>query len=135
MDFFNVCLAICLCVGIMGMGIAMFFGIIIRPICNYIISQKKDCDLEWKCIETDESKEKFLNGEIDYHFCAVKYRINPGQLNAFVKIFGNNNWTEFTWERLKFKEREDFVKYVSNFLKLRDVYEYNKKENSLWRWP
>jgi hypothetical protein len=119
----------------MGLGIAVFFFAIIRPICDYIISRKKDCDLEWKCVETDESKEKFLNGEIDYHLCGIEYRINPNQLNAFVKIFGDNDWTEFTWQRLRFKEKEDFVKYVSNFSKLRDVCEFNDKENSLWRWP
>ena len=135
MSFFDICTAICFCVGILFLGICVFHFAIIRPICDYAISSKKNCDLEWKCVETKESKEKFLNGEIDYHLCGVKYRINPSQLNAFVKIFGDNDWTEFNWHRLKFKEKEDFVKYVSNFPKLRDICEYNKKENSLWCWP
>lgn len=114
-----------ICVGI------VFLFAYIRPICNYVISSKKDCDLEWKCVETEESKEKFLNGEIDYHLCDIKYRINPSQLNAFVNTFGDNDWKEFNRDSLKFKEKEDFIKYVSNFQKLRDICEYYEKQNLL----
>ena len=113
----------------------IFWFVVIRPICNFIICNKKDADLEWKCVANRHSREEFIRGGKDYLECDLMYRVNPNQFNAFVRIFGDNDWEYFNSEPINFKKREEFVDYVSNFKKLNEVKAFKDADSMLWRWP
>ena len=106
----------------------------ITPYTNYQL-KKKGNKIQWRCQETYESRNNFLNGKSDIHICDLSYRVIPSEVNKFTRIFGSNHWKE-AFTDLEFKNKEDFQKFVKNFQTINDIKTYNNKENGvLWYEP
>ena len=51
------------------------------------------------------------------------------------RIFGDNEWIK-VFDNLSFENKEDFVKFVSDFKTRGDIRSYiNKRNGELWRHP
>ena len=112
----------------------MLCWVTITPYTNYQL-KKKENKIQWRCQETYESRNNFLNGKSDIHICDLSYRVIPSEVNKFTRIFGSNGWKE-TFTDLEFKNKEDFQKFVKNFQTINDIKTYNNKENGvLWYEP
>ena len=112
----------------------MLCWVTITPYTNYKL-KKKENKIQWRCQETYESRNNFLNGKSDIHICDLSYRVIPSEVNKFTRIFGSNHWKE-TFTDLEFKNKEDFQKFVKNFQTINDIKTYNNKENGvLWFEP
>ena len=112
----------------------MLCWVTITPYTNYQL-KKKENKIQWRCQETYESRNNFLNGKSDIHICDLSYRVIPSEVNKFTRIFGSNHWKE-AFTDLEFKNKEDFQKFVKNFQTINDIKTYNNKENGvLWYEP
>ena len=112
----------------------MLCWVTITPYTNYQL-KKKENKIQWRCQETYESRNNFLNGKSDIHICDLSYRVIPSEVNKFTRIFGRNHWKE-AFTDLEFKNKEDFQKFVKNFQTINDIKTYNNKENGvLWYEP
>lgn len=112
----------------------MLCWVTITPYTNYKL-KKKENKIQWRCQETYESRNNFLNGKSDIHICDLSYRVIPSEVNKFTRIFGSNHWKE-AFTDLEFKNKEDFQKFVKNFQTINDIKTYNNKENGvLWYEP
>ena len=112
----------------------MLCWVTITPYTNYQL-KKKENKIQWRCQETYESRNNFLNGKSDIHICDLSYRVIPSEVNKFTRIFGSNHWKE-AFTDLEFKNKEDFQKFVKNFQTINDIKTYNNKENGvLWFEP
>lgn len=112
----------------------MLCWVTITPYTNYKL-KKKENKIQWRCQETYESRNNFLNGKSDIHICDLSYRVIPSEVNKFTRIFGSNHWKE-AFTDLEFKNKEDFQKFVKNFQTINDIKTYNNKENGvLWFEP
>lgn len=112
----------------------MLCWVTITPYTNYQL-KKKGNKIQWRCQETYESRNNFLNGKSDIHICDLSYRVIPSEVNKFTRIFGSNGWKK-TFTDLEFKNKKDFQKFVKNFQTINDIKTYNNKENGiLWYEP
>ena len=117
--------------GVVFMGI---WSITVWYYCRHKLLNRKN-KIEWQCDETWDSMQKFRNKESNTHICNLNYRILPSELNTFVRIFGDNDWIR-VFENLSFENKEDFVKFVSDFKTRGDISSYiNKRNGELWRHP
>jgi len=118
---------------IFGIIFIMIWEFIVVRICNHYVYLPQN-KIQWKCVEYQESSDKFRNHEIDYHLCNVYYRIIPSQLNLFVQWFGENRWVN-DFDKLKFKNKEEFQDFVKDLITYQDIQEYLGKENRVWYHP
>ena len=123
---------------------ALIWIIAIKPFCIYYL-KKSSNKLQWKAEETDMSrqyrlgilelaKEKFSDRY------ELKYRILPSELPFIVNVFGNNYWKTFDIndiENYQFKDKNDFIEFVSKFKSLDDMIKYkNEMKNKIkWVYP
>ena len=120
--------------GMVCLILGILYLVIIYPYVNYQLNRKSN-KIQWRCQETYESRNNFLNGESDNHICDLSYRILPSEVNKLTRIYGNNHWNE-TFTDLKFKNKEEFQIFVKNFQTLNDIKTYVDKENgNLWYEP
>ena len=120
--------------GIICLILGILYMIIIYPCVNYQLNRKSN-KIQWRCQETYESRNNFLNGESDNHICDLSYRILPSEVNKLTRIYGNNHWHE-TFTNLKFKNKEEFQIFVKDFQTVNDIETYINKENGiLWYEP
>ena len=120
--------------GMVCLILGILYLVIIYPYVNYQLNRKSN-KIQWRCQETYESRNNFLNGESDNHICDLSYRILPSEVNKLTRIYGNNHWNE-TFTNLKFKNKEEFQIFVKNFQTLNDIKTYVDKENGiLWYEP
>lgn len=120
--------------GMVCLILGILYLVIIYPYVTYQLSRKSN-KIQWRCQETYESRNNFLNGESDNHICDLSYRILPSEVNKLTRIYGNNHWNE-TFTNLKFKNKEEFQIFVKNFQTLNDIKTYVDKENgTLWYEP
>lgn len=138
MDFKTICEIIAVIAILVIVAGIVLIGLWYAITSSYFYFQLKKCSniLQWKCIELDDSKEKRLNGEIDYYTCRLCYRILPSSLNKFTRIFSDNYWHYPFYSDFKFKSKEDFKKYVSQFKTYKDIKVWIDNENGvLWYEP
>ena len=114
--------------------LVFLFMVIIYPYVKYQLNRKSN-KIQWRCQETYESRNNFLNGESDNHICDLSYRVLPSELHKLTRIYGNNHWHE-TFTNLKFKNKEEFQIFVKDFQTVNDIETYINKENGvLWYEP
>lgn len=130
LDYILIILFLLIVFGIIFLTIWEF---IVIHICNHYVYLPQN-KIQWKCVEYQESSDRFRNHEIDFHLCSVYYRIIPSQLNLFVQWFGENIWVN-AFDDLKFKNKEEFQDFVKNFITYQDIQTYLNKENRIWYHP
>ena len=108
MGIFEYIIVFMFSIGILLGGVGLLSFIIIYPICEYNL-KKKSNKLQWKFIETTQSKVS----NSDSYYGSLYYRILPSELSTFVKIFGSNNWIYY--ESIKFKSKDEFVKFAYKY--------------------
>lgn len=124
-----------LVVGVLfGMVFIVIWSMTIGCYCKYKLLNRQN-KIEWQCDETWDSIQKFRNKESNMHICYLRFRILPSELNTFVRIFGDNEWIK-VFDNLSFENKEDFIKFVSDFKTRGDIRSYiNKRNGELWRHP
>jgi hypothetical protein len=129
-DFFVIVFVVFLAFAAMS----AFFGITVYPICRYFCRRRNNL-LQWRCVETWESKVDRLQKQSDAYVCDLEYRILPSELNVFVRIFGSNGW-KHAFEKMTFKSKEEFLEFIENFKTYGDISDYLSEENgTLWVHP
>ena len=105
------------------------------PYCNYKLHNKNN-KIQWRCEETNSSKEYRLNNKSCLYECHVAYRILPSELNKFVRIFGDNYWKYPFYEYKSFKDENEFKEFVSRWKTYGDIKKYlNNRDGILWYEP
>lgn len=124
-----------MCAGVLfGVVFMTIWYMTIGVYCKYKLLNRQN-KIEWLCDETWDSMQKFRNKESNMHTCNLYFRILPSELTTFVRIFGDNEWIK-VFENLSFENKEDFVKFVSDFKTRGDIRSYiNKRNGELWRHP
>ncbi len=111
-----------------------FWWLTVTPYTIYQLNKISN-KIQWRCQETYESRNNFLNGETDNHICDLSYRVLPSEVNKLTRIYGDNHWNE-TFTDLKFKNKEEFQNFVKDFQTINDIKRYINKENGiLWYEP
>lgn len=120
----------------LGSGIMyLVWKLFTSPYCNYKLYNKNN-KIQWRCEETNSSKEKRLNNQSDLYECRVEFRILPSELNKFVRIFGDNDWESPFYDYKTFKNENDFKEFVSQWKTYGDFKKYLNNENGiLWYEP
>jgi len=120
----------------LGSGIMYFvWKLFTSPYCNYKLYNKNN-KIQWRCEETNSSKEKRLNNQSDLYECIVEYRILPSELNKFVRIFGDNDWHNPFYDHKIFKNENEFKEFVGQWKTYADIKKYlNNKNGILWYEP
>lgn len=120
----------------LGSGIMYFvWKLFTSPYCNYKLYNKNN-RIQWKCEETNSSKEKRLNNQSDLYECRVVFRILPSELNKFVRIFGDNDWENPFYDYKTFKNENEFKEFVSQWKTYGDIKKYlNNRDGILWYEP
>ena len=107
------------------------------PYIQYCI-RKRSNKIQWKCVETFESRCNFALKKQDYHMCELYWRVLPSELNKFVKIFGDNDWQRAfsSYDNTKIYNKEDFLSIIEDYKTVDDIKKYNDKERGvLWIHP
>ena len=114
---------------------AVIWTITIDQYCKYQLYKIKTNKIQWRCEEIFESKKARLNNKSNSYICNLSYRILPSELNKFVNIFGDNHWIP-VFDKLEFKDENEFKQFVSKFITLEQINAYIDKENCiLWYEP
>ena len=115
------------------------FYLITKPYFKYQLS-KPNNKLQWRCKETDLSKENRLkDNNIKYYECKLSYRILPSELNWFTRVFSDNDWNYPFSSTFKYYfdfNDECFKEDISKFKTYKDIKIFENKENNiLWFEP
>lgn len=121
--------------GIVCLILGILFMIIINPCVKYQLNRKSN-RIQWRCQETYESRNRFINGKSDSHVCNLSYKVIPSEVNKITRIYGNNDWKN-AFHNLEFKNKKEFQEFVKDFKTINDIETFfnNKEGGILWCHP
>ena len=128
---FIVCVAVVLTFSFLW----FIFWVVSQSYCNYVL-KKGSNKLQWKCEETERSRELCKKTGSEQHKCILGYRVLPEELSWFVRVFGDNGWVYPFENEFTFVNKREFSFYVGIFKSYADIKSWVDKENGiLWYEP